>query len=828
MNQRTPPSNDATQQVGTPLPAGTDAGRTLVQTAGSQFSAFLAPPQSQEEIGRLGGFRILRLIGQGGMGFVFEGEDLKLERRVALKVMRPEVAQHPHAAGRFLREAGTAAALSSDHIVTIHHVDEQNGVPFLVMPLMAGESLHDRLHREALPIDETIRIGREAALGLAAAHAAGLIHRDIKPANLWLESPSGRVKILDFGLARSSGGSDLTATGQVLGTPQYMAPEQARGKAVDARADLFSLGAVLYRMAAGREAFNGDDVLAILTCLAVDDPAPPHEVNPAVPPALSRLILRLLAKDPDKRPATAFEVANELRALESGGSSVVVVPATLPVARKSFARRLAVAAPIAMACGVGLAVLLKLVESPPATSKPGEPPAVVRNEPKPQPEAPPAVVPEPAKPTPPKVDKPIVPQPAVVRLKPIAPLTVEAGKSIEVPIEIERQNLTGAVSLSHEGPKGVVLEPARFAPGETNLITRLTAGTDAPAGSATATLTATAGDVRHQIDVPITIQPSRTPSLVVVPPGDVQLTTGGAVNFSVAMRCRNLGNSVQLEWLELPKGVQATGARRLFLTHVKEGQEVKAQVGLSANFTARDSGTARLRIWAGDTESVQTIGVRIERTVPAIVDSTKGPIDAETVRTMQQNWADYLGKPLIQTVAIGGEAPLEFVLIPPGEFLMGSLPDDRDAYPDEQPRHRRRIRKPFYLGRTPVMKQQFEQFVRATQYLTEAESSGQGGSGLDVKLNQMVLRAPQFSWRNNGFPEPGDHPVVNVTHNDAQKFCDWLNTRQQIGQARLPSEAQWEYAGRAGSATRYIGGDEPESLRGFANVSDQSLKARKL
>src|SRR5262249_49319049 len=142
-------------------------------------------------------------------------------------------------------------------------------------------------------------IGRECALGLAAAHAAGLVHRDIKPANLWLESPNARVKILDFGLARAETGAQITKSGQLLGTPQYMSPEQARGNAVDGRADLFSLGVVLYRMTVGREPFSGVDMLAVLSSLAMDHPTEPMQVNAAIPSALSALILRLLAKDVD-------------------------------------------------------------------------------------------------------------------------------------------------------------------------------------------------------------------------------------------------------------------------------------------------------------------------------------------------------------------------------------------------------------------------------------------------------------------------------------------------------------------------------------------------
>src|SRR5262249_38098381 len=256
--------------------------------------SFLAPSQRPDELGRLGGYRVLRLRGAGGMGMVFEAEDPALQRRVALKVMRPGMALPSTARQRFLQEGRAAARLEHEHVVTIHHVGEERGVPYLVMPLLAGESLHDRLQRQRLlPLADVLRFGRELAAALAAAHARGLIHRDVKPANVWLEerpaepppsdgepggvpamgaAPSYRIKVLDFGLvyqpeARAAS-ERLTLTGSVVGTPAYMAPEQAVGKVVDARADLFSLGCVLYQMTTGERAFTGDNTVAVLRAAA--------------------------------------------------------------------------------------------------------------------------------------------------------------------------------------------------------------------------------------------------------------------------------------------------------------------------------------------------------------------------------------------------------------------------------------------------------------------------------------------------------------------------------------------------------------------------------
>jgi len=325
---------------------------------------FLAPAQSPDELGRLGPYRILRVLGAGGMGVVFQAEDPQLQRLVALKAMLPGLASSDTAKQRFLREARAAAALKHDHIVTIYQVGEDRDVPFLAMEFLEGEALDERLKRAGrLPLAEVLRIGRETALGLAAAHNRDLIHRDIKPANIWLEARgvvsggvvSGkepthspltthhspvRVKILDFGLARTSTGeAHLTQAGAIVGTPSYMAPEQAQGKNVGPSCDLFSLGCVLYRMATGELPFRGTDVVSTLIAVATETPKPPHELEAGLPPALSELILRLLAKEPGDRPASAQTVADSLdRIAESSRAGTIQMEAASPVGQTPVGR----------------------------------------------------------------------------------------------------------------------------------------------------------------------------------------------------------------------------------------------------------------------------------------------------------------------------------------------------------------------------------------------------------------------------------------------------------------------------------------------------------
>jgi|GEM_PF-552760 len=279
---------------------------------------FLAPPLLPDEIGRLGSYRILQILGVGGMGIVFRAEDPRLKRQVALKAMKPAVAASPAAKDRFLREAQFTAALEHDNIVHIYQVDEVGGVPYIAMQFLRGESLKTRLERVVrLPERDVVRIGKEIAAGLAAAHKRGLIHRDIKPDNIWLEAETDRVKILDFGLVRAADDdAGLTQSGMVLGTPRYMAPEQAQGHEVDHRCDLFSLGSVLYHLAAGQTPFAGNNLTATLMAVVHQDPPPLAGVCADVSPELEALILKLLAKNREERPQAAAEVCATLTKLE--------------------------------------------------------------------------------------------------------------------------------------------------------------------------------------------------------------------------------------------------------------------------------------------------------------------------------------------------------------------------------------------------------------------------------------------------------------------------------------------------------------------------------
>jgi eukaryotic-like serine/threonine-protein kinase len=308
-----PPSNSAYWRALNQAEAAVTQsfGELDLSTSGELKLDFLQPLDKAGRIGRLSGFEVIKVLGRGGMGVVLEGFDPVLNRYVALKVLDPQLASNDLARQRFCREAQSAAKVSHDNLVAVHQVadDGSSGLPYLVMQLVAGESLDQRLRRVGrLSVCEVVRIGMQTAAGLAAAHAQNLIHRDIKPGNILLEAGTEKVKLTDFGLAKATEDLRLTRSGFVAGTPLYMAPEQARGDEIDPRADLFSLGSVLYEALAGKPPFEGKTPLAVLRRVADEAHPPLRKVNPEVPDWLEETIDRLLAKDPNDRYQSATEV----------------------------------------------------------------------------------------------------------------------------------------------------------------------------------------------------------------------------------------------------------------------------------------------------------------------------------------------------------------------------------------------------------------------------------------------------------------------------------------------------------------------------------------
>jgi serine/threonine protein kinase len=297
---------------------------------------------------KLGPYEIIAAIGAGGMGEVYRARDTRLGRDVAIKVLPQHLSSNPELKERFDREARAISSLNHARICTLHDVGHQEGVDFLVMEYLEGESLAERLRKEPLPLKETLKIGIEVCEALDVAHRAGIVHRDLKPANIML-TKSG-VKLMDFGLAKASidngSGSSkaplltatmtisgpspmspLTGAGQVVGTIQYMSPEQIEGKDADARSDVFALGGVLYEMATGKRPFDGKSQISVASAILEKEPAPITSLRPLTPAAFEHVVSTCLAKSPDDRFQSARDVKLELKWIADSSSQLTAVPA---------------------------------------------------------------------------------------------------------------------------------------------------------------------------------------------------------------------------------------------------------------------------------------------------------------------------------------------------------------------------------------------------------------------------------------------------------------------------------------------------------------------
>lgn len=713
------------------VPTGAIADRTTDfdatddedETSGSPDLSFLEPSDKPGSLGRLGHYEVVQFLGQGAFGIVLKAFDEKLHRHVAIKAMDPRMARTSAPRKRFKREACSAAAVKHENIVQIYSVEEQP-IPYLVMEFVEGQTLQNKLDTcGPLELAEVLYLGRQIASGLAAAHAQGLIHRDIKPANILIENGvEKKVKITDFGLARTVDDATMTRTGLIVGTPMFMAPEQALGQSVDHRTDLFSVGSVLYQMVTGRPPFRAPNALAVLKRVTDETPRPIRDIIPETPIWFCAVVEKLHAKKPEGRIQSAKELAELLL-----GQAAVLHSGDLnqPAHETRFAHQ---------------------------AGSPDE----YRN-------ASPFV--GPAK------------QP---------PARTRSRWKIWLPASIAAMFLLLLLMLNYPALKLMAANKARFTNRTQDGVTHITFSQNNEVvgdlyGWGALELPAGEYDVR-------TTNPN--PRLEM---WNVLYTTRGWFGLSSMTRLEQLPRKIRLSpgdrieviasYVEHPDGW-------INPEHQVEARAVKAEDG-------RPQGNAFSAYqWPADAPK------------PAIA-----PFDEDAAEKHQEAWADYLGVPDEWTDKDG----VKFVLIPPGEYLMGYPKDEieklkidlkqakANAY-DQFVAHRSsvqrkvRITKPFYMSAYEITVGQFRKFIEESKYLTTKEQLGTG----------------RFNWQDSATGDNAEQrAVIGVSWDDALAYCKWKGKRDG-GEGSLPTEAQWEYACRAGTTTPWSFGDDVGQLNEHA------------
>jgi len=719
---------------------------------------------------RIGDYHLLSILGRGGMGAVFRAEDLRLGRQVAVKLILPEQASSPKARARFLREARAQAGVENDHVVPIYQAGEQNGVLFIAMPLLQGETLRDRLEREPmLPLVLTLKIGREIADGLSAAHAKGVIHRDVKPGNVWLEGDPNsadpadrfrRCRVLDFGLARHAEAPQgrVTMNRELLGTPAYMSPEQASGAELDFRSDLFSLGTLLYELSTGIQPYDDANAINSLVKLSTVIPPPAIVANRAVPEELSDLIATMMSRNPSDRPDSAREVVATLRRIEASfltGSR----PANAPIFSEDFPAY--------------------EPSKKPVVSKSGEPPDI------------PNASGNFAEPKNSATKNWQEPQRKGSGSK-VLPLVLGIGLLLALSAGgIALATMTDLLRGPTPEPKPKepdTIEPKVVATVDVRLKVRPAGATLRPVGTAAISILPTLVEGEYRV----VFKPDQPLNLLVVHEGFAP---------------QNLvldGTKPSVDVELLPRSPETVRVR---FKGLAPGAAVKFLDDPTAKLDGSDyvvrPGKHRVEIASSGYE-----------TLIQNIEPSAGSQPFEVSVSL---------KPTAPPKAYTDGAGIDFVLIPMGNSTLGFANPVEKQLAD-QPLRKGTISKSFYLGKCEITRGQFRKFLEETDHEPETNGLG-GGVGYAPPAKMPFEQNAKFDWKTVGFPITDKHPVVNISYNDARAFCEWM-TKQEKRRYRLPTEAEWEHAARAGTSTTYFFGNGESQLASFGNVADQSTVRR--
>jgi len=790
-------------------PAGDQLPLASRETVGPSANSDSVPARATRdlEIGdvpeMIGRYRIVRILGQGGMGWVYLAEDTQLRRQVALKIPKFTDADGPEVIERFSREARAAATLNHRNICAVYDIGELDGMRYITMAYVDGRSLSDFVNPERpQPQRQVAIILRTLARALQAAHERGVIHRDLKPSNIIVDQDQEPV-VMDFGLARQIDRQEderLTQSGTIIGSPAYMPPEQVEGdlKRIGPASDIYSLGVILYELLTGQLPFQGS-IAAVIGQIVSREPKPPSRIRFDLDPRLNAICLKMMSKRIERRYASMQDVADALAEyLKSPAQITTIVPQSGGSQDESSTGQREITADerdslirTARQCVRvhDYEQALQLLQEIPDELQTDETQRLI----------------EKAQGLKDEIDFLVASIDEAILRKQYDDVRPNVERLLELkPGHAKARRIQEKLDQRRRARRNPPRQPLRIKLGSVGPIAMpmwmvWTAASllGAIAVFGVMTLYLRLGDETVKIEIDDSLLADK----------DVIVSFDGEGGIKI----ENIDETILLKpgkhtW-ELHRGDEV----------------IKGPV----QFTITDGDNDTLRI------SLENVVVNLEPPPHAVA-----PFEEQQAKRHQQAWAEYLGAPVEFTSDTG----MKFQLIPPGEFVMGSsqaviddavanaiklklTEDPVDLLKSEGPSHAVHITRPYFFGRYGVTVSQFRQFVTATGYTTESERSEKGGRGFDAQ-RQTFTTSPQWRWDDIGAPF-GErlseaHPVVNVTWNDAVAFCAWLG-EQDGATYRLPSEAEWEYGCRAGTVTRWHTGDDLKSLEGFANVMDESL-----